>query len=130
MYLKSANFSGKTVILRVDFNVPIVDGMIQSTKRIDAVIPTINLILKNKPKRLLIISHLGRPKGVDMKLTLKPVMEYINKYYDLTVGFSTLDNLPDNNDRIILLENIRFYQEETKDLPTTKKFRKKVNRIR
>ena len=67
----------KTVILRVDFNVPIVDGMIQSTKRIDAVIPTINLILKNKPKRLLIISHLGRPKGVDMKLTLKPVMDIL-----------------------------------------------------
>lgn len=129
MYLKSANFSGKTVILRVDFNVPIVDGMIQSTKRIDAAIPTINLILKNNPERLLIISHLGRPKGVDMKLTLKPVMEYINKYYNFTIGFSTLDNLQYNNDRIVLLENIRFYPEETKDLPTTKEFRKRLTQL-
>ena len=126
MYLKPTNFSGKKVILRVDFNVPIIDGTIQSTKRIDAVIPTINIILKNNPERLFIISHLGRPKGIDMKLTLKPVMEYINRYYNFTVGFSTLDNLQYNNDRIVLLENIRFYYEETKELPTTVQFRKRL----
>lgn len=128
MYLTKKNFTGKKVILRVDFNVPLKNGIIQSTKRIDAVMPTINLILQNNPEQLIIISHLGRPKKFDKNLSLQPIADYINQYYDIQIDFCNLNELPKIS-KIILLENIRFFQEETKMISTTKNFRKKLSNL-
>lgn len=129
MFLESKNFYNKNVILRVDFNVPIKNGIIQSTKRIDAAIPTINLILKNNPGNLFIISHLGRPRRVDNKLSLKPIQEYLNNKYKLDVGFSTLENASYNFSNIVLIENIRFFPDETKLLTTTEDFRRQLTNL-
>ena len=128
-FLKPTNFNGKRVILRVDFNVPIRDGAIQSTKRIDAAMPTIDLILKNNPSRLIIISHLGRPNGATESLSLKPVMEYINTYYHTQVDLCKIENVDNINSKVILLENIRFHPEETKNLPSTNNFRKRLTSL-
>ena len=129
MFLESKNFYNKNVILRVDFNVPIKNGIIQSTKRIDAAIPTINLILKNNPGKLFIISHLGRPRRVDNKLSLRPVQEYLNNKYKLNAGFSSLENASYNFSNIVLIENIRFFPDETKLLTTTEDFRIKLTNL-
>lgn len=129
MFLESIDFNKKKIILRVDFNVPFKDGSIQSTKRIDAAMPTINLILKNNPDKIFIISHLGRPKGIDDKLSLKPIQNYLNKTYNLNIGFSSLNNISKVLNKIILIENIRFHPEETKKISTTPDFRKKLTEL-
>ena len=56
------NLSGKKILLRLDLNVPLLNGKITDTTRIDKIIPTINFLLKNKAK-IIILSHIGRPKG-------------------------------------------------------------------
>ena len=113
MYLNNIDFTNKKIILRVDFNVPIKDNIITSDKRILAVLPTIEYIMNSKPSRLIIISHMGRPKGFDMKKTLLPVFTYLEKIFKNDISFSTLEDLDKNHNKIILLENIRFYEEET-----------------
>ena len=66
---------GKKVLLRVDFNVPINKGAISETSRIEKIIPTINFLLKKKAK-IIILSHIGRPKGkLNKELSLKPISE-------------------------------------------------------
>ena len=115
--------NGKIVFLRCDFNVPIDNlGKITDSKRIDESFETINYLLENDAK-LILCSHLGRPKGVfNPKLSLLPVAEYISDILGETVGFST-DSVGDNAKeivkklkagefRICLLENIRFEPEE------------------
>ena len=67
------NIQGKRVLLRVDLNVPLKDGSITENSRIEKVLPTINFLIKKKAK-IIIISHLGRPKGkVVPGVTLKPI---------------------------------------------------------
>ena len=135
---KLSNLSsyGKRVILRTDFNVPLKNGVIQSTKRIDAAIPTINFILNQKPEKLFIISHLGRPKSPTSKLSLSPIKKYLECQINEKIRLMSLDDIlslsfHNKNDttEIIMLENIRFYPEETKMLPTTKDFREKLTRL-
>ena len=107
------NFNNKRVIIRVDFNVPIKNGIIQNTLRIDKTIPTILRCLKDDPNRIIIISHLGRPNGkINLDLSLKILIPYLNKTLNQTIGFTTLDNVNKIDNKIILLENIRFYKEE------------------
>ena len=81
------NIQGKRVLLRVDFNVPLKDGSITETSRIEKVLPTINFLIKKKAK-IIIISHLGRPKGKTVpELTLRPISKKLSKYLNQNVNF-------------------------------------------
>ena len=117
------NISNKTILLRLDLNVPLVNGKITDTTRIDKIIPTLKYLIKQNSK-IIILSHIGRPKGKIVKtLSLKPICKYLekklNKIVDLvTKNINEISNekLFDNfNEKIVLLENIRFYFEEEKN---------------
>lgn len=107
--------------MRVDFNVPLKDGVITSNKRIVSTIPTIKKALEQSPKTLVLMSHLGRPKGnVTPSLSLKPVAEELERLLDTKVHFMQ-DCIGDEvreqvqsleNGEIVLLENLRFHIEE------------------
>lgn len=139
--LINLNCFAKNVILRTDFNVPLKNGIIQSTKRIDAAVPTINFILNQKPNKLFIITHLGRPKQITKSLSLQPVKTYLESRIHKILRLMTIDQIlhckndPSNIDavnedtEIIMLENIRFHPEETNQLPTTNIFRKKLSQL-
>jgi len=114
------NIEGKRVLLRVDFNVPINDGAITEDSRIGKVLPTIKFLI-NKKAKIIIIAHLGRPKGkIVPELTLKPIAKKLSNYLNQdvvflseSVGSLVIQNskkIP--NGKIILLENIRFHKEE------------------
>ncbi len=118
-------FNGKRVLVRVDFNVPQnPDLSIADDSRIRATLPTINF-LKNAGARVILMSHLGRPRGRDLKLSLAPVAAYLSKLIGQAVEF-----IPDcigedaeklvrqlKDGQICLLENLRFYPEEEKNTP-------------
>ena len=125
------NIENKNVILRLDLNVPIVNGKITDTNRIDKVIPTINFLIKKKAK-VIIISHVGRPNGKIMKqFSLEPVSLFIKNKINKEVSLlkENIFNLTKNdifknsNYEVVLLENIRFYPEEEAN---DEKFSKKL----
>ncbi|MCB2221318.1 MAG: phosphoglycerate kinase [Bacteroidetes bacterium] len=117
------DFKNKKVLVRVDFNVPLNDQFeITDTNRIDAAIPTIKKILKGGGSAIL-MSHLGRPKeGPEEKFSLKHVVPYLSRELDVQVKFA--DDCIGQSARdlasglkpgeVLLLENLRFYKEETK----------------
>ena len=114
------NIEGKRVLLRVDFNVPISDGAITEASRIEKILPTIKFLI-NKKAKIIIISHLGRPKGkIVPELTLKPIAKKLSNYLNQNVVFLNESIGPiviQNsktilNGEILLLENIRFNKEE------------------
>merc|ERR1711969_300925 len=111
---------GKRILLRTDFNVPINDGAITENSRIEKVLPTIKFLI-NKKAKIIIIAHLGRPKGkIVPELTLKPIAKKLSSYLNQdviflneSIGSLVIQNskkIP--NGKIILLENIRFHKEE------------------
>ena len=114
--------TGKTVFLRVDFNVPLDKGKITEPHRIESAVPTVRLIL-DRSKKVIIASHLGRPGGrKDPKFSLAPVREYLEKSLSQTVvlapdcvGSETEELARDPNSRMVLLENARFHPEEEKN---------------
>ena len=117
------NLSQKKVLLRLDLNVPFKDGLITDETRIDKIIPVINFLLKKKSK-IIIISHVGRPKGkINKILSLKPIClsleKKINKkikIFDNNIFELKKDDLfKSPNDQIVFLENIRFYKEEERN---------------
>ena len=120
--VKDINLKNKKVLLRVDFNVPLNDDLtISDDTRIKASLETIKYLLKNNCS-IILMSHLGRPKGIDEKLSLKPVALRLEKLLNHEIQFAKdaigdetqklKDNLKPNE--IILLENLRFYPEEEK----------------
>ena len=81
------NIEGKRILLRVDFNVPMNDETITEDSRIKKVLPTIKYLIKKKAK-IIIIAHLGRPKGkIVPKLTLKPIAKKLSEYVNHSVMF-------------------------------------------
>lgn len=122
--IKDTNFKGKRVLVRVDFNVPFdKQGNISDDTRIMEAMPTINKLISDGA-RVILMAHLGRPKkGVfEPEFTLKPVAEYLSKIIKQDVVF-TQSLLGDEvtklanalqDGQVMLLENIRFYPEETK----------------
>lgn len=111
--LKDFKFSGKSVLVRVDFNVPQDEsGNITDDSRIVEAIPTIKKILASKPRQVILCSHLGRPKGkIDMKYSMRPVYEHVKKLLDEDVAFveqPDLRNLSLPDNRIVIIENLRF----------------------
>jgi phosphoglycerate kinase len=118
-FINNYNFNDKRVILRVDWNIPTKNFVIEDDYRIVSSLPTIKKILNDKPKRLVIISHFGRPKGKTDKYSWKHYLEEIQKYFDKPIIFledglseATLDKINDDGS-VYLLENIRFHDIET-----------------
>jgi phosphoglycerate kinase len=120
--LDQIDTTGKTVFLRVDFNVPLDKGKITEPHRIESAVPTIRRLLE-KSKKVIIASHLGRPGGrKDPKFSLSAIRAYLEKSLGQTVvmapdcvGSETEELVRDPNSRIVLLENLRFYPEEEKN---------------
>ena len=113
----------KRVLLRLDLNVPLKNGIIADQTRIDKILPVINFLLK-KNSKIIIISHIGRPNGkFDKDLSLKPVCENLEKKINQKIKLikTNIFQLKKNDlfqnpkEKIIFLENIRFYEEEEKN---------------
>lgn len=118
--LKDFDLKNKNVLMRVDFSVPLKEGQILDPYRIDQVMPSLQYILEQKGK-LVVISHLGRPKGKMVpELSLRSVAEFITEKYGLEVLFvedlesDTLNTLTPQlkKNQFILLENLRFHLGE------------------
>ena len=117
------NLNKKKVLLRLDLNVPIKNGIITDQTRIDKILPIINFLL-DKNSQIIVISYIGRPKGKkNDDLSMKPVCENIEKKINRKIKLVSnniydlrKENLfKDKDDEIIFLENIRFYEEEEKN---------------
>jgi len=109
------DLDGKRVFVRVDFNVPIKDGVIGDDARIRAALPTLEE-LRRRGARLLLAAHLGRPKGRDLDFSLAPVAARLTQLLGTDVTLAAdLDRVPD--DDVVMLENVRFEAGETKDDP-------------
>ena len=122
--LADLDLGGKTVFVRVDFNVPIDQGHISEPHRIDSALPTIRHILQ-RAKKTLIASHLGRPDGkVVAKYSLRPVQEYLASVLGQPVelapdcvGAEVQRVVGDASVSVVLLENLRFHKEEERNDP-------------
>jgi len=119
------SLSGKRILLRLDLNVPVVNGKIADTTRIDKILPTLKFLIKENSK-IIILSHIGRPKGkIVKKLSLKPICEDLENKLNQNVKLITKnineinddDFFKNDKEQIIMLENIRFYSEEEKNDP-------------
>jgi phosphoglycerate kinase len=127
------DFAGKKAIARVDFNVPLDENfVVTDDTRIRAAVPTIRKVTENGS--IILMSHLGRPKGVTEKYSLKPVISKIEELTGKKVKFAT-DCIGEVAEKaaadlkpgeILLLENLRFYAEEEKG---DKEFAKKLAKL-
>ncbi len=124
-YIDQADLKGKNVIARFDFNVPLDKETheITDATRIELALPTIRMILEKGAKKLILMSHLGRPKGErKLEYSLEPVATYLAEKLKedvvltetaLDSGVKTLLNV--NESKVILLENLRFHKQETEN---------------
>ncbi|MFW6313197.1 MAG: phosphoglycerate kinase [Spirochaetota bacterium] len=121
--VRDLDLSGKTVLVRVDYNVPIKNGAVSDATRIEASLPTLKYIL-DQGASLVLMSHLGRPKGSpNPEFSLKPVSGKLSDLIGRPVAFvddcigdevaAAVSNL--KNGEILMLENVRFHAEETKN---------------
>jgi phosphoglycerate kinase len=101
--VRQAAVTGKRVLVRVDFNVPLENGEVADDTRIRAALPTLKLLLERSAGEVHLASHLGRPKEADPAYSMEPVRRCLRELID--------------DDRILLLENTRFHQGETKNDP-------------
>ena len=115
--------SSKVVLLRADLNIPLVNGVVQDQTRLERLMPTINYLLENQSK-LVICSHLGRPKGkFDENFSLKPLANVLSEITKAKVHFNSScigkEVLKQKKDleqgEILLLENLRFHESEIKN---------------
>ncbi len=122
--LDDVDVSGKRVLLRVDLNVPMEQGRVTDTTRLDRIAPTIAEIA-DKGGKAILLAHFGRPKGPDAKDSLKPVAAELSKVLGRPVAFAD-DCIGDvaqkavaamKNGDILCLENTRFHKEEEKNDP-------------
>eukprot|EP00239_Pterosperma_sp_CCMP1384_P003978 CAMPEP_0197847358 /NCGR_PEP_ID=MMETSP1438-20131217/5790_1 /TAXON_ID=1461541 /ORGANISM="Pterosperma sp., Strain CCMP1384" /LENGTH=480 /DNA_ID=CAMNT_0043459251 /DNA_START=77 /DNA_END=1519 /DNA_ORIENTATION=+ len=123
--LGESDLAGKAVFVRADLNVPLdAEKNITDDTRIRGAIPTIEYLVE-KGAKVLLTSHLGRPKGVDDEFRLTPVLGGLKKYLKCTVekaddciGEEVATKVAAmENGSVLLLENVRFYDEETKNVP-------------
>lgn len=154
--VKDVEVRGKNILMRVDFNVPMKDGVVQDDTRILAALPTIRYLLENKVKSLILMSHLGDPKKdrekarekaakdgkefdekkyIEGKHMLAPVAEYLGKLLGKPVKFAPSCIGPETerivaglrNGEVLMLENTRFHKEETaKDEAVRQDFANKI----
>ena len=128
------NVKDKKIVVRVDLNVPLKDKKIQDSTRIEQVLPFLQDLIKKKAK-IILISHLGRPKGLrDNALSLLPVYKYLKKKLITNMYFYTGEINNELKEKssflkegeILLMENIRFFKEETEN---DEKFSKKLGEL-
>ena len=131
MTVEDIKVSGKKVLVRCDFNVPMKDGKITNDKRIVAALPTIKKLIADGG-RVILCSHLGKPKnGPEAKFSLAPVAERLSEYLGKKVVFADDDTVVGENAKaavaamkdgdVVLLQNTRFRKEETKNIETFSK---------
>ena len=130
-FSENLDINSKTVLLRLDLNVPIKNSVIQDDTRISQCLPLIRSLIKKKAK-IIILSHLGRPKGTKIsELSLLPIYKHLKKKIETNVYFFMGDLNEELKDKfsyqkegeIILIENIRFFKEEIKN---DKEFSEKI----
>ncbi len=125
--IRDENLEGKRVLVRCDFNVPLEDGQIANDIRIKEALPTIQYLIDNNAK-VIIASHLGRPKGKPAKqYSLLPVKERLSQLLGQEIVFNSCDMVVDDeikkiaqnlkSGEVLLLENVRFREEETDNDP-------------
>ncbi|MDC3152609.1 phosphoglycerate kinase [SAR86 cluster bacterium] len=117
--LSSLNIANKNLVIRVDMNVPIKDGRILDSTRIEACIPTINYALKNNAK-VLLVSHLGRPLegNFEESFSLKPVANFLGEVIKSSIDvIDKLDSVDffKSSSNIQILENVRFFDGEKRN---------------
>ncbi len=120
--LTTASLKNANVVLRVDFNVPLKDGAITDNARIQATLPTLEAIIESGADKIVLISHLGRPKGkITPELSLAPIVKELSSLLQREVAFvqdieavKSLSREPDTT-QLVLLENIRFDPREEKN---------------
>lgn len=122
--IEDIKVSGKKVLIRCDFNVPLKDGTITDENRLLGALPTIKYLMDNGG-RVILCSHLGKPKGPDAKFTLAPVAKRLSELLEKEVVFAADDEVVGANARkavsemkdgdVVLLENTRFRAEESKN---------------
>ena len=121
--LKEGDLKGKRVFVRVDLNVPLDDNFnITDDTRIRAAVPTIKYLMQHG-SHVILASHLGRPKGVTPKYSLKPLVPRLSELLGLDVKMADdcigpeveklVAEIPEGG--VLLLENVRFYKEEEKN---------------
>ena len=131
MTVDDIKVTGKKVLVRCDFNVPMKDGKITNDKRIVAALPTIKKLIADGG-RVILCSHLGKPKnGPEAKFSLAPVAERLSEYLGQKVVFADDDTVVGENAKaavaamkdgdVVLLQNTRFRKEETKNIETFSK---------
>ena len=116
--LEDLDVAGKAVVVRVDFNVPVRDGAITDDARIEAALPTLRELREKGAKRLVLLAHLGRPKGHDPELSLAPVAGRLGELLGVDVALADRpdpDALPAGD--VVMVENVRFFAGETDDDP-------------
>ncbi|CAM3887318.1 phosphoglycerate kinase [Deinococcus frigens] len=123
--LDQLDVKGKRVLVRVDYNVPIKDGVVQDDTRVTASLPTIRKLLEMGAASVVLMSHFGRPKnGPEAKFSLKPVSDVLSRALRQDVTF--IDSLPSSDETLVavrnlkaggvaLLENVRFEAGEEKN---------------
>ena len=123
--VKDIDVSGKRVLVRCDFNVPMKDGVITDDIRITSALPTVRYLIENDAK-VILMSHMGRPKGEPKpEFSLKPVADRLAQLLGMDVIFAASDVVVDESVRakadelkpgqVMLLENVRYRKEETKN---------------
>ena len=121
--IRDFNPKDKTILIRVDYNVPLKDQKVESDLRIRASLPTINYLLEKGAKKIILISHLGRPEGKENPdLSLAPITGILQSLLGVNVGFYPLPKpgeklqIP-NSTKVALLENLRFDLGEEANSP-------------
>ena len=116
--LKGKDLSGQKVLVRLDLNIPMVGDKVLDTSRLDASLPTLKRLLE-AGATLIILTHRGRPKGIDLSLSTRSILPLLQASLQQNVMFAhTVEELKEAllknpSQKIILLENIRFFEEET-----------------
>lgn len=124
--IRDVDVKGKRVLIRVDYNVPLDGATVTDDTRVRASIPTLQHILAQEPQAIILMSHLGRPKGTaNPEFSLKPVVSVLAELLGAEVAFAddcigevaqtAVDNLPVGG--VLLLENTRFHAGETSNDP-------------
>ena len=123
--VRDIDLKGRRVLVRVDFNVPLHDGLITDDTRITAALPTLRYILEQPGSRLVLMSHLGRPKKPDKENSLAPVAKRLGELLGRKVSLApdcvgeaarqTVSSMKPGD--VVMLENVRFHPEEEKNDP-------------